>query len=204
EAPKKGPISQPDKPVFLPPARGPPPGGALENQLFFVLSRPAGRVCSIAFRPASVIFMRTTSTGRPPATIRSGVAIARPAMHRSSSRGTGKPCASISASVTPSGAPARERSAGRRSLRSRCARDGIGRLPPWVGVSNACGIAAGTLAYHGRQEVVRARRGFCLKRGLFLDNDLHFLDSLLCGFVLWIILEEHEVDLLEAPVRCSR
>jgi len=29
----------------------------------------------IACRPASVIFMRTTSTGRPPATIRSGVAI---------------------------------------------------------------------------------------------------------------------------------
>jgi len=38
-----------------------------------------------------------------------------------------------------------------------------------------------------------------------LDNDLHFLDSRLCGFVLWIILEEHEVDLLlEAPVRRSR
>jgi hypothetical protein len=43
-----------------------------------------------------------------------------------------------------------------------------------------------------------------LRECRFLDNDLHFLDSLLCGFVLWIILEEHEVDLLEAPVRCSR
>jgi hypothetical protein len=28
------------------------------------------------------------------------------------------------------------------------------------------------------------------KVALFLDNDLHFLDSRLCGFVLWIILEE--------------
>ena len=37
-----------------------------------------------------------------------------------------------------------------------------------------------------------------------MDNDLHFLDSRLCGFVLWIILEEHEVDLLEAPVHRSR
>jgi len=31
-----------------------------------------------------------------------------------------------------------------------------------------------------------------LREWRFLDNDLHFLDSRLCGFVLWIILEEHE------------
>ena len=66
-------------------------------------------------RPASVIFMRTISTVRPPATIRSGVAIARPAMHRSTNSGTVKPCASMTGSVQPSGAPASNLSVRRRS-----------------------------------------------------------------------------------------
>src|SRR5262249_47883410 len=64
---------------------------------------------------------------RPPARMCSGFAVASPAMHRSTNNSTRKPCASISASITPSGASARRRSARRRSLRSRCARDGIGR-----------------------------------------------------------------------------
>src|SRR5262249_53141424 len=86
-----------------------------EDQIVLVHYRPAGRAGLIAFRPASVIFMRTTSAGRPPATICSGVAIARPAMHRSTSRGTGKPCASMIASVQPSGEAASNSSARRRS-----------------------------------------------------------------------------------------
>src|SRR5262249_16307413 len=128
--------------------------GAFEDQIIFVHYRPAGRACSIAFRPASVIFMRTTSTGRPPATIRSGVAIARPAMHRSTSRGTGK--------RARASAPLLRLPARRRSLSSRCARDGIGRLPPWVGVSNAYGTAA---TYRARRQGVDGADGHRAAKG---------------------------------------
>jgi hypothetical protein len=43
------------------------------------------RLAVSACRPVSVIFKRTTSTVRPPAIMRSTFAIARPAMHRSTS-----------------------------------------------------------------------------------------------------------------------
>src|SRR5262249_23143949 len=55
------------------------------------------------------------------------------------------------------------------------------------------------------QEFLRSRAASTgsLRECRFLDNDLHFLDSRLCGFVLWIMLEEHDA-LLEASVRRSQ
>ena len=68
-----------------------------------------------ARRPASVIVIRTTSNVRPPATMRSGVAVASPAMHRSTICSTVKPCAIMIASVAPSRDAASNSSARRRS-----------------------------------------------------------------------------------------
>jgi hypothetical protein len=65
-------------------------------------------------------------------------------------------------------------------------------------------------AIFGRRSVLpeflrsRAANTGSLRECRFLDNDMHFLDNRLCGFVLWIIFEEHEGDLLEASVRRSR
>src|SRR5262249_54140924 len=52
-------------------------------------------------RPASVIFIRTTSNARPPASMCSAAAITTLARHRSTIHSTVNPCASMIASVAP-------------------------------------------------------------------------------------------------------
>src|SRR5215831_14900817 len=86
-----------------------------------------------ARRPASVIVIRTTSNVRSPAIMCSGVAIASPAMHRSTICSTVKPCASMIASVAPLGEDASSSSARRRS--------GFG-----TGLSSGYGYAAALVA----------------------------------------------------------
>jgi hypothetical protein len=77
--------------------------------------RQGHRSSASARRPASVIRMRVTLSGRPPATIGSALAVARPALISSASISLLKPWARKIASVQPSGAVSSNSSARRRS-----------------------------------------------------------------------------------------
>jgi hypothetical protein len=64
-----------------------------------------------ARRPASVILSHVTFIDRPPAWMLPGDAVASPSRTKRANISSVKPCASIIASVAPSGAPASKRSA---------------------------------------------------------------------------------------------
>ena len=73
------------------------------------------RSSASARRPTSVILTRATSIARPPATTRSVHVVAIPVLMRSTRKSTVNPCASMIASLQPSGDAASSSSARRRS-----------------------------------------------------------------------------------------